>query len=327
MTLRRSVWLCGLAAALAAAPARAGEVDKYLPEDTEVLVSVNVRQIVDSDLFKKYGLEQAREALKEQEEVRDALKELGFDPFTDLDRVLAAKPSGGEQDRGLLIVYGRFDLDRIRAVADEQAKSQPDLIKIHKIPDGAGGKSLVYEVAVPNYPTPLFVALPDKNTLLAAPAKDYVVDALKKVNSKEKPALKNKDFQALLEKMDAKQAVSVAGVGSALTEGTPDEIKALFEKAEAVGGGISIGDDIKIEVAVTAKNADDAKDVKDEITEDLRQARLLLTVLSFSGQPEIDLLVDVVNSVKVSAKGKTVVVKAAISADALEEALKKDRNP
>src|SRR5262249_23109340 len=156
-----------------------------------------------------------------------------------------------------------------------------------------------YEVAVPNQPTPLFLTLPDKTTLLAAPGKDYVVDAIKKVNAKEKPVLKNKEFQALLEKMDAKQAVSVAGVGSALTEGTPDELKARFQKAEAVGGGVSIGDDIKIEVAVTAKNADDAKDVKDEITEDLRQARLLLTVLSFAQQPEIDLLVDVVNSVKV----------------------------
>src|SRR5438105_4660189 len=112
MTFRRSVWLCGLAAALAAAPARAGEVDKYLPEDTEVLVSVNVRQIVDSDLFKKYALEQARAALKDQEDVQDVLKELGLDPFKDLDRVLVAKPSGGEQDRGLVIAYGRFDLDR-----------------------------------------------------------------------------------------------------------------------------------------------------------------------------------------------------------------------
>jgi hypothetical protein len=325
MTFRRSVWLCGVAAALAASPVRAGEVDKYLPEDTEVLVSVNVRQIVDSDLFKKYALEQARDALKEQEEVQTVLKELGFDPFKDLDRVLAAKPSGGEQDRGLFIVYGRFDLDRIRAKADEEAKGQPDLIKIHKVPDGAGGKAVVYEVAVPNQPTPLFIALPNKSTLLAAPGKDYVVDALKKENAKEKAALKNKDFQALLEKMDAKQAVSVAGVGAALTEGTPDEVKALFEKAEAVGGGISIGDDIKIEVAVTAKSADDAKDVKDSITEDLRQARLLLTVLSFSQQPEIDLLVDVVNSIRITVKGKTVVIKGSVSADALEEALKKGK--
>jgi hypothetical protein len=328
MTLRRSVWLCGLAAALAAAPARAGEVDKYLPEDTEVLVSVNVRQIVDSDLFKKYALEQARAALKDQEDVQDVLKELGLDPFKDLDRVLVAKPSGGEQDRGLVIAYGRFDLDRLRAKADEAAKNQPDLVKIHKIPDGAGGKAVVYEVNVPNQPTPVFVALPNKETVLASTGKDYVVDALKKETAKEKPALKNKDFQALLEKMDAKQAVSLAGVGSALTEGGLDEVKALFEKVEAVGGGVSIGDDIKIEVSVAAKSADDAKGLKETIGDDLKQARLLLTALTLvQSDPGLELLLDVANSVRVSVKGKAVVVKASVSADALEEALKKDKNP
>src|SRR5438128_1012730 len=39
------------------APARAAEVDKLLPNDTEILVTINVRQILDSPLVKKYALD------------------------------------------------------------------------------------------------------------------------------------------------------------------------------------------------------------------------------------------------------------------------------
>jgi hypothetical protein len=317
-----------LAATLAAAPARAAEVDKHLPDDTELLVSVNVRQVLDSDLFKKYALEQAREALKQQEDLKAALDELNFDPFRDLDRVLVALPSGSEQDRGLLVAYGHFDLDRIKARAEDLAKNQPEVLKVLKVPDGAGGKAVVYQVNAQGQPTPFFVALPDKGTLLASPGKDYVVDALQKEHAAGGPQLKNKDFQALLEKMDdAKQAVSVAGVGAALTEGSPDEVKALFAKVEAVGGGVRIADDLKIEVAVSAKSAEDAKELRQEVVADLKQARLLLTALSFADRPEIDLLLDVVNGVKVTGKDKEVLLKATVSADALEEALKKDKKP
>ena len=72
-----------------AGPARAAEVDPYLPDDTEVLVTVNVRQVLDSPLVKKSTLEKLREALKDIDMAEDVLKDLGFDPFKDLDRVTA----------------------------------------------------------------------------------------------------------------------------------------------------------------------------------------------------------------------------------------------
>ena len=325
MMLRRSVCLCAVSMALAAASARAGEVDKYLPDDAEMVVSVNVRQILDSELFKKNVEEQAREALKGLDEAQDVLKDLGFDPFTDVDRVVAARPAGVDQDRGLVIVHGRFDLDRFRAKAEQVAKDEPDILKIHKVTDGEGGKFLVYEVTATDQAAPVFVALPERSTLLASPGKDYVVDALRKQNVKEQPALKNKDMQALLERMNDKQAVSVAVVGAALTEGAPDEVKQLFEKIDAVGGGVTVGDEIKVEVAVSAKDADDAKEIGDEAKGYLKQAKLLLSALAFAESNQIDALLDVVGGVRVSVKDKTVVFKASVGADVIDDALKKDK--
>src|SRR5690242_3948673 len=101
------------AAALLMAPAgqaRAAELDPLVPADTESYVSFNVRQIVDAPIFKKQLLEPARQALKDLENVDAVLKDLGFDPFKDLDRVIVAGPGGTDTDRGLIIAYGTFDV-------------------------------------------------------------------------------------------------------------------------------------------------------------------------------------------------------------------------
>src|SRR5262249_40501017 len=151
---------------------RAADIDPYLPEDTEFVVNVNVRQIIDSPLFKKNALEAAQEALRGNDQVQDILKELGFDPFKDLDRVLAASPGGTEEDRGLIIVHGKFDVAKFQAKAEKVAKEDAEHLKIHKI---LGGKHLLYEVTTPELDSPLFVVLANRDTILASPGKDYVV--------------------------------------------------------------------------------------------------------------------------------------------------------
>jgi hypothetical protein len=333
MALHRHLWLCGLglllAAAVVAAPVRAGEVDRFLPADTEMVVTLNVKQVLESDLVKKYGLEQAKEALKNFDQVNDVLKDLGFDPFKDLDRLIVALPTAEEADKGLLIVHGRYDLAKFEAKGKDAAKNHSDNLKIHKVPDGLGGQHLVYEVILPeNRDKPLFVALASKTTLLASPGKDYVVDALKKANLKEKPALKNKDFQAVLERLDNRQSFSLAMVGSALTKGDqgslPPEVKKFFEQVDAIGGGITVSDDVKLEVVISAKTAQAAKDLNKTITDGLALGKAILAGAAVN-MPEIAPLVEVVNSLKSTAKDKTVTLKAQISADVIEKALKKDQ--
>jgi hypothetical protein len=329
----RRGWLRGLglllAAAVVTAPARAAEVDRFLPADTEMVFTLNVKQVLDSELVKKYGLEQARDALKNHDEVNDILKDLGFDPFKDLDRVIVALPAAEEADKGLVIAHGRYDLAKFEAKGKDAAKNHPDALKIHKVPDGLGGQHLVYEVTIPEKrDTPLFVALPDKSTLLASPGKDYVVDALKKVNLKDKPALKNKDFQALLERMDNRQSLSLAVVGTALTKGNqgnlPEEVRKFLEQVDAVGGGVTVAEDVKLEVVISAKTAQSAKDLNKTITDGLANGKAILNLLA-AQQPELAPVVEIVNTLKSTAKDKTVTLKAQISAEVIEKALKKNQ--
>src|SRR5260370_12239021 len=162
----RPGWLgCLLLVAFMAPPARAGDIDKYLPEDTETVVTLNVRQLLDSAIVKKYGLEPAKEALKSADEVADVLKDLGFDPFNDLDQIIIAGPGGNEQDKGLVIGHGKFDLAKFKAKAEEAAKDNADIVKIHK-----SGTNQIYEVKIEaDQENTLFVALTSKDTILATP--------------------------------------------------------------------------------------------------------------------------------------------------------------
>src|SRR5262249_6096895 len=323
MRIQRRVWLPALAAvlgvALAAAPARAAEVDKYLPDDTQEVVMVNVKQLLDSGLFKKYGLEPAQQALKDNGDIADILKDLGFDPFKDLDRVVVGSAGGDDPEKVLVIAHGHFDLDKFKAKGEDAAKTHPHHLKIHKPDKGP----LIYEVKLPQSDTPAFVALADKNTMLVSPGKDYVIDALKKIDA-PKPTVKNKEIQTLIERMDGKQTVSMAVLGNALTKGgdlnnfIPKE---TLESIDAVGGGLTVGDDVKLEVVVTAKSADAAKDIREGVNDKLKQAEAALALLA-TQQKELEPVLEIVKSMKTTAKDKTVSLKGEVSAELIEKIIK-----
>src|SRR5262249_52951830 len=155
------------------------------------------------------------------------------------------------------------------------------------------------------------------------PGKDYVVDALKAAKLKKNPPLKSKVMQALLEKMDAKQSVSLAILGSALKGAGLDDLPVvtdLLDKVEALGGGVTLGEDaVRFELAVATKSDKDAKEFKASVDKGLRQALAALALLG-GARKEIDVALDVVKSIKVTAKGKVVVLKGGVETDALEGA-------
>jgi hypothetical protein len=319
MARTHTLWLAGLAGALLTLPAaRAAAPDKLLPADSEIVVTIHVRQILDSPLIKKRGLDAAREALKSVEEAKEVLEELGFDPFTDLDRITVASPGGAEKDRGLVIVRGRFDLDKFKARAEKAARDDPDVLKI-----GKGGGKVVYEVSPPGQDTPLFVALLDKTTLVASPGKDYVVQAIKKDAGKEKDEIKDSDFRALLERMDEKQSVAFAAVGAAFKGGDLVPAAEVFDKVDAVGGGLTLGDELKLEVVLSAKSADDAKQIKESVNTAINSGIALLG-LATGDHKELEKVLDILKTVKATAKDKTVTLKVRVSAEVLEGLSDKD---
>jgi hypothetical protein len=326
----------GLTALLLAVPARAADtpkvesvtaLDKLLPNDTEVISTINVKQILDSALVKKVGLDRVKDAIKSQEMAQKVLDQLGFDPFKDLDSITVAGPGGNEPDKGLVIVKGNFDLDKFKDVAANAAKDHPDVIKTVKVPDGLGGNYEMYEVSPSELPNSFFVSLASKHYILIAPAKDYLIDAHDKLAGRKKTNLKSKEMAALLGRLDPKQSLSVAIVAKAL-EKSPlaeqEKAKEIIDKLDDVVFGVTIDKDVDIVLRVTAKDAKAAEALDDEIRNGLNAA-LGIAALVSSQKKELTPLVDVLKSIKPKTKDKTITVTVKFEGEDIEKVIPKDK--
>lgn len=322
-------WLAALALAtlIPAAPLQSATLPGYLPEDSTMLITVNVRQILNSPLVQKIGLDSLRDLLAQSEDVSRILQDLGLDPFQDVDKITVASPGGNDEDRGLIIVDGRFDPVKFEAKGTQMIKDNPELLILHKLADGKGGWRHIYELRLPNQDVPLFLALANKSTVLASSGKDYVVDALRKEGKDVKVALDNKEFQAILEQLDDQKSLSLAFLGKSLTQSDtlPDSVRAFFQDVEAIGGGASFGKDIEFEVVVGTKTAEDARQLNQSINDALTQGIGLLALLATQDRQLMPVL-DVVKTVRCSGRGKTVTLKAQLPSDILENLFKPAEN-
>src|SRR5262249_37116329 len=122
----------------------AGEIDPYLPNDTEAVVTINVRQILDAPLVKREALDALQKAMAERGGPLKHLKDLDLDPRRDIDSIVLAT-AGGDPDRSLLIVHGRFEVAKFEAKAEELAKAEPRTWSVTNVPDGAIGQYKVLQ--------------------------------------------------------------------------------------------------------------------------------------------------------------------------------------
>jgi hypothetical protein len=320
MSPKHRIVCLGLAVALLASPVRAGEADKYLPVDTEVYSVINIRQILGSALIKRIGVDKIKDLLQQAPgEVTDVLKDLGLDPFKDIDKLISAGPASGEQDKGLVIIHGRFDLDKFRTRADKEAKDNKEIVKSFKI---AG--QTCYEVVIADANLSVFVGFASKNTILVAMSKDYLGDALKVGADATKPKLKNKAFQEMLAKLDEKSSLATVVMGDVLTKGPlgdlPENVKELMAKVTAISGAITVTDGVKFEFSGGTKAAKDAQTIKDEITNGLNLVTGL-AALAAMNMKELAPVIDFLKSIKVTAKDTTVSIKAEITGEDLNKVL------
>src|SRR5262245_56512047 len=160
LTPRLAIVAALLLALPAAAPA--APLDPHLPADTQSYLSINVKQVLAAPLVKKHFLGLAKQAINDIEGAGALLKELGFDPFKDLDRAIVSSPGGKEADRGLIILYGAFDAAKIDKKATALAADDEDAVKVHKAPLGGGVTHPIYEVKVPNQEATLFASVASK---------------------------------------------------------------------------------------------------------------------------------------------------------------------
>jgi hypothetical protein len=108
----KCVWI-----ALVAAPMVFGSdfaLQDYLPPDTKVVMGLRVHALTESSLFQETGA--SAKTLTESWTKLTAVT--GFDPLRDIDEVLLTSPADRENAPALVVLRGRFNLDRLSAGAE-----------------------------------------------------------------------------------------------------------------------------------------------------------------------------------------------------------------
>lgn len=307
VTTARTSLLCGLLFVIAA-PARAADASKLLPGDSEIVASINVQQILQSALFKKYGLDQAKAALARSPESQKAFKALNFDPLQDVHSVTLATTGDPSAGKVLVIVNGRYDVDKINQAAANFVEKNPKF-KIHK-----EGSLQILEGE--SQDRPMFAAVLNAQTVVLSPAKDHLVASVQRPNA----GGINPVLQGAIKGVDGGQSLWLAAlVTDKMKEdlGRNPQTQQLAPKLQAVTGTVHITDAALANVSIHTADAQSANQVKMFFT----QIVPLLKVLAQGNEQAGPILNELLNNLKISSDKSSVSISLKVTEDMLLKAL------
>jgi|GEM_PF-763940 len=314
---------------------RAAEVDNLLPKETEFVVQINVKQLLESDIVKRVVAAATKKALsgKDAKKFTDGqklLEDLGFDPMKDVEKVtLGIWGTNKDDGNAIMIARGAFDAKKIKDAADAAAKETADKVAIVQEGDLELIK-LTGEDGRPNY-----IVVVEGKFLISGSDKKFVAAAAALAVSAEKPKpVLSKELTALVLKQDAKASLFACGI----TTGKFDDIKGDFSPLKALGvdgdkikAGIgkmgtfaltvSVGKEVGFGLKMGMKDDDSADDFAAEISKLVTAAKTFLPIAS-SNQPTLkNLLDDVAKTLDTTSKDKFVAVTVKVAAESIGDAI------
>jgi hypothetical protein len=323
------------ATALLSPAAVQAQTSKLLPADTEMVFTLNLRQILDSPLMKKYGLEHAKAGfdafLQANDDAKKAFDGLGLDPFKDIDRLISTGTST-DKERGIGIIEGRFNPSRWKTVAAEAAKANGDFLKISKL-----GAHDLWEVSIPGAPQNFFVLMPDAKTILFAARKDSLEEALAQLAGTKTATLKKEVRTLLANKAigsNSKQSMNIVALTAAIVKALQEspipipnsevfmpQLEKMAPEVPGVGFNITVEKDVKFVVGLNAKNAQKAKELSGFAAPALVGLGVMAAQAAQNDE-KLAPLVDLVQSLRVTVEGTTVIIRGTITEALIEKTIK-----
>jgi len=291
-----------------AAPIRAADLDKMVPEDAQAVFVVNFRQALDSPLSKKKGLkDKIKEAIDTNKEAQAILAALNLDPLKDIDSLLVAASDVTAQkpEKVMMVLRGTFDPVKLAAAAEKN-----DKFKASK-----EGNRTIYEINTGK--DPLFATIVNKNTIAGSGSKDYLLQSLKGT------ATPSKELVKAAAKADGKQCVWMALV---ITEKMKAEMAkqpgpgaAFAPKLSSVNFGVHVTDAILVGLNIIATDNDTPVALKKQIDMGLKQVEPVLMFIDPNVGP---ILADIVKTLKVTAEQNTLNMNLKVTEEVIDKLIK-----
>jgi hypothetical protein len=301
----------------------AAEFEKFLPDKTEIVVGINVKQFLEAPAVKKHAallmkhhwinlLQLANQddpaLVKFHERQRKRFDDVARNQqLIDgiggvLGHFIIALPEGANDDDMLMIFKGQFGAARVKEIMKiiVDSKLLPGMdLKIDKV-----GKHELYTFTIPGAKDAYYAAAVDDQHILAALNKDVLTDSLARTDRAKKPKLK-KEIRALLDKVDTKKTLWAAGI---------DQSDRFHLEVHVAGG-------IKGKLIAYGENAEDAKDLSQDLKNGLDDMRAVLRDFA-KNRKEFAPLVPLVEKIAVTIEGNNVVATGEVPAEMFERLLK-----
>jgi len=276
---------------------------RYLPDDSNLVVSINLSSVVKSKLYQKLEKEGHPQFKKMLQEMKD---EGGLVP-ADLSRLtVGLDVSGGDEP---IVV-----LELNRAIDTKEM--------LEKMKKGAGGdfKEEQYGGATVHVGGKYAVHFPDKRTIVFGPGK-----VLRAVLERKGPPAASAKAQAVLKMLDSSKSVSLAAVfpdkaptPMDLPFPLPEEAAAVLTSVRSASVHANVGSD-QLSATLTFKDEDTAKKAQESIEEMRKEAEK-----DEAAPPELRA---VVKSLKVSRSGPTISAQVTISEELMDKGMKTMSGP
>ncbi len=325
----RRISRCLLAIVLTAglaATARAADVDPLLPKETEYVVHMNFKQMLDSDIIKKYAMGQIKQALQ-GEDLKGVLDTLGLDPLKDIEQATLGVWMKGEETNMVGVIKGKFDTKKMYDGAKDLATKAKDKVEI--VTESVDGKDVTLVKMTQDSGKPAFLTVADDSTVLLGSEKKYAVAALTAFNKKEKAKL-TKELTALVLKQDDKASMYFCGITEGKLKDLPassfdglkqvgvdgEKMKEQLEKMNTVAVTLSVGKEVKFTAIMGMKDADAAEEFNGTLEKLVDTAKTFLPLLA-NDKKNKAIIGDLTKTLGVKAKDKDVTLSFALTAKAI----------
>lgn len=320
------VKLTGLACVVALVTATAAPAlePKFLPPNAEAVITLNLKQIKESELVKKY--EDSFKKLREKAEkdagagVKEVLDKTGFDVFRDLDSVTVTGDGSLNADSLFVALEGKFNPEKIIDAIKGAANDQGITVKVTK-----NGQVNLIEISPPGDEKIIYAALVNDSLLVASTMKESVNGTVARVTGNKAGAV-GKTMKKLLETTSSKQSLSfvltTTGAGR-IADNVPLPKKegvdpaGFLDNFEGFTASITAGKGITVNAVGLAKDDDIAKKMAGFGNLAMITLRAFV-VQKAQEDPNLQTAVDVAKTFKVTAQGSEVTLRGEISAEAIE---------
>lgn len=286
-------------------PAAGGDDAKWLVNDAEIVFKVNVKQVMNSELMKKGGIEAIKQMIETQEQVKSILEATKLDVTKDLDSILASGKGANPKDvKVRFVVRGNFDVEKIHAALAKRSE-------IKMVKDGA-----TTLIEIPGQDQPMFGAFVDKNVLVVTQDKASTIDAVK--TGGKKAATMKKEMQSAWGKFTGKESMAMAMVVNdelrKAVQGTP-KFGEPASKLQMLTAALTLTNQIQLNVrGVTgdSKSADKLKDLLSEVKGNAAAA----------GDALPPPLMAIINAIKIAADKESVKIDLQLTKEMIDKVSK-----